>query len=141
MYSILHSTREAYTAAVGQAGILIFVPGKGSLSPLVVPTGTEACLFDASSSKALSVLQHDILQGRLALILHLSMLQVLQRMAGKELEEPLIIQLSMLEEMCIGAELTKKRALPVSIGRQTFEYGIPPCCVVTSSRSWQGVKH
>ncbi|DBA99097.1 TPA: hypothetical protein ACH3X1_014231 [Trebouxia sp. C0004] len=55
------------------------------------------------------------------------MLQVLQRIAGKDLEGLVTIQLTMLQvnglgDVQVGAELTKKRGLPDTIGRHTFEY-------------------
>ena len=55
------------------------------------------------------------------------MLQVLQRIAGKELEGLVTIQLTMLQvngirDAQLGAELTKKRALPGTIVRHINEY-------------------
>ena len=57
----------------------------------------------------------------LMLTLQSWMLQVLQRLAGKSLEGLVTIQLSMLQvngigDVQVGAELTKKRALPNTIG-------------------------
>lgn len=55
------------------------------------------------------------------------MLQVLQRIAAKELEGLVTIRLTMLQvngfgDVQVGAELTKKRALPDTVGRHTFDY-------------------
>ena len=52
---------------------------------------------------------------------------MLQRLAGNGLEGLVTIQLTMLQvngigDVQVGAELTKKRALPDTIGRHTFEY-------------------
>ncbi|DBA91834.1 TPA: hypothetical protein ACH3X1_015971 [Trebouxia sp. C0004] len=53
--------------------------------------------------------------------------KVLQRIAGKDLGGLVTIQLTMLQvnglgDVQVGAELTKKRALPDTIGCHTFEY-------------------
>ncbi|DBB01594.1 TPA: hypothetical protein ACH3X1_000241 [Trebouxia sp. C0004] len=53
--------------------------------------------------------------------------KVLQRIAGKDLEGLVTIQLTMLQvnglrDVQVGEELTNKRALPDTTGRHTFEY-------------------
>ena len=56
-----------------------------------------AILSDASSTTVLSVLQQRAFQCKLAIILQLLTLQVLQRMAGQELEGLVTMQLTMLQ--------------------------------------------
>ena len=51
VYAFSDSTRKAYTAAVTQAGILIFAAENSSLPVVVVPTGAEACRARKGVSK------------------------------------------------------------------------------------------
>ena len=51
VYAFSDSTRKAYTAAVTQAGFLIFAAENGSLPVVVVPKSAEACRARKGVSK------------------------------------------------------------------------------------------